>query len=1788
MTSPRLNPAPDRISFPMLHSPKFLALLSVLFFSPAALTPAAAEPAKMNNPKLAFSHDQVARDAARYEAYLKKSWKVSDGDGDAKALMVSGQRAMAQDPRAASRHFAGATVRDAKSTDAWVGLAQSLLAIPHKTLTGSERYDIPVNASGAAYIGYMRAGAEAPRASALAVLSQALQRRGFWRPALDALKLSVALDATPASLRNYKTLRETHGFRMLDYKTDAEATPPRLCIEFSEPLRASDPDLASYVSIDGRDASDVRAEGQHLCLEGLTHGQRYEIKLRPGLKAEIDEALTKPIELAVYLPDRKPAVRATGRNYVLPSRGQQGIPLVSVNTKQIDVSVYRIGDRALSQTLQNGDLQRQLSSWDIDSLKNDKGAHVYSGALDVTPDLNKDVTTAFPVSEAIGALQPGVYVLTAKATEQSGENQNQLATQWFIVSDLGLTAFSGRDGVHAFVRSLSQTAPIAEATVRLVARNNEVLATAQTDVSGHVTFDGALARGEGGLQPAILVAQSDTGGYAFLDLTTDAFDLSDRGVKGRAAPGAVDGLLFAERGVYRPGETVHMTTLLRDANGLAANLPATLIVRRPDGVEHHRGVVSDAKNGGASVSIALTSAAMTGTWRAAVYADPKADALADVAFLVEDFVPERLNLKLKPEASTFAVGETVTIEAAGTFLYGPPAGGMGIDGEIIVKPNPAGLVGFEGYHFGVAGAHTTPVREAIAGLPATGADGRAKLTVALPKIPKTQLPLNADILVRLRESGGRTIERRVTLPVATKLPRIGIKPLFNAHAVGEGELAAFDIVHLADGTTPSTANGLSWTLQRLDTRWQWYSRNGSWAYEAVTIPRKVASGSIANDGTSPAKLSTPVEYGRYQLTVSKPTAASGSSAPPLTSTYMFNAGWYNAGDAAESPEMLDVALDKPSYKVGDTAKVRVVTKRGGRALITVLGDRLIATKDVTLPDGGGDISLDVGADWGTGAYITATLYRPMDMAQKRMPTRAIGITWAGLDTTDRTLSVAINTKAKVKSTEGLRVPLVVTGLEPGQSANVIVAAVDLGILNLTGHKTPDPVTHFYGQRRLGHEIRDLYGKLIDGMRANRGRLRSGGDGGQAMQTNGRARSATSVAFFSGVVDVGTDGTAEVDFALPNFNGTVRITAVAWTANKLGQAQTDVIVRDAVALTASLPRFLTLGDTTTLALDLHNVEGPGGAYRLAIDAQAELAGTSTILDRALQLNTDQRRTETVTLKAETLGTTTYAMKLTGPDGIDIARQVSLEIVPPARDIKRTTISTLAPGGSMTLSDDLGTGMLANRTIVNVSVGAYANLDIPSMLTELDRYPYGCAEQTISKAMPLVYANGLAAAIGQTADAKLTDRINGAIRHVFSMQDSSGAFGTWGPANTNIWLTSYVADFLTRAREQGFAVPERGFEQTLDRLRNFAAYAQEFRNGGEELSYALYVLARNGRAPMGELRYYVDTRIDRFATPLAQAQIGAALAMMGEKERASAAFAKAIAKFGADDTSAIRSDYGSRLRDGAALVALTAEANIAQDAHAGLVDVIVAARAARTYTSTQEQAWILLAANALQQQVAAQTFEVDGTAHQGAVAKSLALKALSGGGMTIANTSDSAVDAVISVIGSAATPEPAVSNGFQITRQYFTLDGKEVDLSNGAEVAQNQRLVTVVTANRDAIGGRVLLVDRLPAGFEIENPRLVAGGELKALPWLKAETYPEHTEFRDDRFVAAYDFTNEAQTAQPKPMQVAYIVRAITPGTYIHPAATVEDMYRPDRHARGDTRRLSVTASSVALTATPEGR
>jgi uncharacterized protein YfaS (alpha-2-macroglobulin family) len=438
-----------------------------------------------------FSNDALADAAIKLEAQIRAD--AGTVTKPAATLRKDADAAFQKnDLRAGMTVLSQLVVAEPNDGAAWLRLARTISEI--KPRDNREKAFFLERASTAAYIAYQRSGARTGEAESLDLLGRLMADRQQWRPALDAMRLSLTMREQAELRRRYETVRAEHGFRILNYTVDSDATSPRACFQFSEDLPAEGADLTPFVVVAGFDRPAIAVNEKQLCVDGLKHGERYAVTLRAGLPSTVSETLAKSADYTIFVRDRKPFARFTGKAYVLPRTGQNGIPVQTVNTDAVAITVYRIGDRNLIDTVLGYEFQRNLYRHQAERIGSEQGVKVWDGELAVERKLNTEVTTAFPVTQAVPDLAPGVYAMTAEPKGTAGNDYGQLATQWFIVSDLGLAAYKTNDGIDVFVNSLATAEPRALTELRLVARNNEVLATKRADAYGYVHFDAGLAR----------------------------------------------------------------------------------------------------------------------------------------------------------------------------------------------------------------------------------------------------------------------------------------------------------------------------------------------------------------------------------------------------------------------------------------------------------------------------------------------------------------------------------------------------------------------------------------------------------------------------------------------------------------------------------------------------------------------------------------------------------------------------------------------------------------------------------------------------------------------------------------------------------------------------------------------------------------------------------------------------------------------------------------------------------------------------------------------------------------------------------------------------------------------------------------------------------------------------------------------------------------------------------------------------------------------------------------------
>ena len=1703
---------------------------------PAA--PGAAERAVQRRGEIGFVQDWEMQSITLQAAgmgrdHMAGDWTVAD------LQTAAADAEFAGDFDSAAR-FAGAAVTLTDAPGAWAEYARLLLAAGG--VQGPDQRSYVERAYFASVNAYLRADGAPERHTILVQMAQALEALERGGDTVRALRLAQSVQMRDDTAAYLADAAGKYGFRIVENRVESDSARPRICATFSEDLAAKGVDYASFVQLD-EPGLTVTAQYRDICVEGLTHGQRATVTFREGLPAADGQVLAASVDITSYIRDRNPGVRFPGRAYVLPKAGTAALPVETVNTEALNLTLYRVTDRNLIRAFQNGYLSAPMAEWQEYDFTAQTGTEVWSGTATVGMEVNRDVTTRLPMDEALAGQLAGVYALRASVP---GEQPWEVPAgwQWFTVSDLGITTLSGVDGLHVFVRSLGSAEAKAGIGIDLLSNGNEVLGSATTDAQGYARFDAGLTRGVGAAAPALIVAREGEGDLAFLSLNDPEFDLSDRGVEGREAAPPVDVFLTTDRGAYRAGETVYATALTRDSAGAAIEgLPLTAVVRRPDGVEHARMAVND-WGGGYVFSQPILGSAPRGVWRLEMLADVDAPPLAATTFLVEDFLPERIDFDVTVPQDLLP-GAMAELDIAARYLFGAPGADLAIEGEVMLRAAES-LQGWDGYRFG---RHDEPFSPVMQGFdPArTDAAGQARVPVLLPEAEDAGRPLEARIAVRVAEGSGRPVERVTTVALPPAAALIGVKPLFDGVVAENGE-ARFTLAGIgAEGrAVPMQAR---WELVRVETTYQWYQSFGNWMWEPVTRRARVAEGEVALD--APVEIAVPVTWGEYELVV---TEAGGAAATSLT----FAAGWFAAADAAATPDTLELSLDKAAYAAGETAKLRLVPRFAGKAVVMVLSNRLIAMQAVDVAEGENVIDLPVTDDWGAGVYVTAQVLRPMDVAAGRNPGRVLGLAHAAIDPGARALRATVEVAAEADPRGPLPVAVKVDGIAAGETAYVTIAAVDQGILNLTGFAPPDPQGHYFGQRKLGVGIRDIYGRLIDGLNGAEGAVRSGGDAGAQARLQAPPPTEELVAYFTGPLEVGTDGYARAEFTLPAFNGAVKVMAVAWSKTGVGQASADVLVRDPVVVTASLPRFMAPGDESRVLLEIVHATGPFGTMALALEGRGVTLGDAPA---TINLAEKGKQVVAVPVTASGEGLQEIAVTLTTPDGKALTKTLALPVERGDPEVVRVSRFDLAAGQTFSFDDAVLAGY-APGARATLAIGPLARLNAPGLLAALDRYPYGCTEQMTSKAMPLLYFDQVAQAMDLPWSDDVRGRVQEAVAEILTNQGSEGGFGLWGPGSGDLWLDAYVTDFLSRAQARGFDVPERAMRMALDNLRNQVNFAPDFDFGGEALAYALMVLAREGAAAIGDLRYYADVKGDAFATPTAMAQLGAALAAYGEQARADAMFARAGALLQAAEAETeqvFRADYGTAYRDAAAVLTLAVEAGSNVVDREALTDRIATSGA----LSTQETTWALLAARALIDAPDAAGITIDGQPAEGPLVQMRQL-----GAAPVAVTNGGAdTTLTVTTFGVPEVAEPASGNGYAITRRYIGMDGGAID---PAQVAVGTRMIAVLEVTPFARGeARLMVNDPLPAGFEIDNPNLITAGSLPALEGLEVLDGVAHAEYRQDRFLAAVDRMDN------QPFRLAYVVRAVSPGSFHHPAPSVEDMYRPDFRAVGESGRVVVT-------------
>jgi uncharacterized protein YfaS (alpha-2-macroglobulin family) len=1581
------------------------------------------------------------------------------------------------------------------------------------------------------------------------------------------------------------------GFTIWKTNVDTSQADPVSCVTMTRPLDPAK-SYSDFVLVNpslGHPAqASVRGDDQ-LCVAGLGYSG-HQLTLLKGLPAKTGEVLPADLDVDFAAADQPPYVGFDGLGIVLPRQESDGIGIDTVNVSRLHVEVLRVADRNMvRQTIEAPDPTPE-GGYTYDDDHNDARS-VWAGDVAVATPAGQRGVTVFPLGAVLKDMRPGAYLITArdasgvlgaKRKPDEADPRPARASRWVLFTDMGLAAYDGADALDVVVRSLQSAKTMAGVRVALVAQDGEELASAPSDADGRVRFSHALMEGDGAAKAVRVMAYGPKADFTLLDLDRAPIDLSSqlKGETGRIAPGvkadqgraaaiAVDGFLYLDRGVYRPGETVRLVALLRDRLAHAVkDRQGFLIVKRPSGTEFQRIRFSGAPNGALAEDIQLPTAAPRGLWKAQLQLDGTETPSGEATFDVQDFAPQRLAVEVTGDASRpLGAGEQRPIAINARFLYGAPGSGLTAQSQATFSADPNPFPQFPQYTDYRWGDELTPFEAKLAQLPdqTTDAAGAAKVVLDASQVADATAPLMAHVSASVLEPGGRPVTESLDLKVRPRSLYLGVKNSEGA----SGDLdrtETFEVIAVDALGRRVAAPGVAYQLISENWTYDWYEKDGQWNYHRTRRDSPIATGTMPISAAQPFRLTRRLPWGDYRLELSDP--ASGAR-----TVIRQSAGWGdNAKPDEDPPDAARVAVGNGPYAPGDTVRLHVQAPFAGEVEVAVATDHVISLHTASIGKAGGVVDLKATPEWGGGAYLLVSVMQPRDPAKAPKPRRALGVVYVPLKPARQILTVQLSAPVKLDSKTPLAVPVRIQGVNAGH-AHVTLAAVDEGILRLTHQASPNPVDWCFGRRALSVDYRDDYGRLLNPNLAAPAAVNYGGD-----ELGGPALSATpikTVALWSGIVDVDADGRALIRLPPGGYNGQLRLMAVAWTDDAVGWGQESVLVREPVVAELDLPRFLAPGDVAQIGLELQNVEGRVGRYVAEVTGRG---GLWTGFQKLYQLILGQRVLDHLSLTAPprpSIGAVT--LKVDGPGfatvtGYDLQTRMGWD------PTTRTSFVLQKPGEAFTPTPDLLSGMAAGDVAMTVSYSPFRGFDPAPIAEQLYRYPFGCSEQLVSVAYPLIYAPELSHDPGLL---RTRAALTGAVAKLLDREGLDGAFGLWRPgdAEADPWLGAYIVDFLLTARANGAAVPDDALQRALRGMRLVSrpdgepdidyrlsypgwwgkGYTERMRSRAS--AYALYDLAKAGQGDLPRLRWYHDTHMDDEPSPMARAQVGAALAMMGDRGRAHDSFVKAVQTLG------YRDDwdwYGTPLRDLAGVIALAYEAHefdIAHQLEGRLEDSVKNPN----QLNTQEEARLLQAAHAMLAAAGPIRIVATGalplTSERWAVGKLADARFVNAGSGPLWRT--------VSVRGETVVAPPPDSHGLQLRKQFLTLDGRPIDPSH---LAQGQRVVVRITGRSGE--DRAMLVsisDPLPAGFEAESllgPDDAAGtlGEDPShsdtaqqkgpFAFLGALSKSGVQEKRDDRYVAALT------VPQHDAFAVAYVARAVTPGDFLLPGAAAQDMYRPD--------------------------
>lgn len=1457
-----------------------------------------------------------------------------------------------------------------------------------------------------------------------------------------------------------------------------------------------------------------------------------------------------------------------GTAQYLSNKGYKNIALRMIGVQKVKVSIYKIFSNNLYSFLRSG--MDYEGYWDEESDEyigynryrtDDYGQMIFEQEYPAAKMRRMGQVNLLHLDFADKLSQfEGIYVIEVRDTEHEFIRSSKIVS----FSDIGLIAKKETNGIYVFANSIIDAQPLSGAKITFVSRNNQNIYNATTNSEGVAIFDGIKEKApdfEVGMIFAQLGKDFNYMNFENANVNTARFDVSGK----FSNPSGYDAYIYGERDLYRPGETIHLNALVRNMNWTnPSQIPVRLTLLLPNGKEYRsvRKTLSD--EGAVQADFDLPAATVTGTYAAELYTGNDI-LLAAKPISVEEFMPDRIKFDLETDKKEGFAGQSIGVKATAVNLFGPPAADRSYEVSLSLSREPFLPKGFEKYIFEIDNYKyfDDMVKEGR-----TDAMGKFAASFDIPADYQDMGLLKGKFYATVFDENGRPVNRSKSVNIYTQDVFYGIGNIsdyvstrtpFNIPlvAVSKDEKAI-----AAEATVEIIRHEWRTVLESTgNNRYQYRSEEE----DIVEVAQKVKI-----SGTSTQFAFTPSKSGNYKVRVSRTQGSKGFVEKQF---YAYRFGDTESTSFEVNREgRVDITFDKEKYQVGENAKILFTCPFEGRLLVTLERDKVLKHYYFNTDKKAKQMPLTLPAEYVPNVFVSATLIRPM--RELNVPlTVAHGYASLAVDNQKNHIPVTIEAEDQTRSKTKQKIRI---KTEP--NTELTLAVVDEGVLQIKNYKTPDPYNYFYQQRALEVNSYDIYPFLFPEMVA--GEMLTGGDGGYDLSkrvnpmTNKRVK---LVSYWSGLLRSDSKGMVNYEVNIPQFSGDLRVMAVAYKGGRFGSADDHIKVADPVVISSGVPRFLSPNDTITVPVTLSNTtpKNAQGTATITVEGPLNVVGSAT-QNVNLPANAETRA-EFKIVAANDIGegkitVQCKAMNETFSEVIDLG-------IRPAASLQKTSGSGTIEGSKtqvVEMPNNYLPESIDGQLIVSTSPMAQFSKD----LADLIGYPYGCVEQTISRAFPQIYVQDLAKSIGRqlaTHTGKTEQNpnynIQEAINKLGTMQLNNGGMSYWqGGEEESWWGSVYAAHFLYEAQQAGFEVNKNvleGLNKYLQvKLADKSTYTYTYydREGKKqsreiahkEIAYTLYILALQNKPAIPTMNYYKSK--SNLLSLDSRYLLAAAYTLAGDPNKG-----KQVLPTSFEGETAINvndNSFDSGVRSKALALNALLEVN-PKDPQTGLLTKhLIDDFKKDRYHSTQESVFTLLALGKLAKINGNEPITATITAGGKKIADfdgngSLALKYsdFKAGKVQINTKGNGKLYYFWGLEGLTRDGSFKQEDNFiKVRRQYFDRFGKPL-----AKNTFKQNDLIVVKISLVSLGANnvnnVVVTDILPAGLEVENPRIT---DQTGMSWAKDAAMPQHQDFRDDR-------VNIFTTATANSQSFYYTVRAVSLGNYRLGPVSADAMYDGEYHS-----------------------